>query len=414
MSRDGESPRIMMVAGEASGDLLGAELLAGLTARHPGLTVMGVGGRRMREQGLESLYDTNDLSVIGLVEVLRRLPRLVRVFNHLHGLLKTRRPHLLITIDLPDFNFMLARRAKALGIPVLHYVGPQVWAWRRGRVQRIARILDHLLVLFPFETEIYAGTGLPVTFVGHPLVRKAVPGGGGGQPFDRAAMRRSLGVADGEKLVVLLPGSRHGELQRLLGVMVAASRQLADDPGDVRFVLALAETLTPEDLAACWPIDDGDPESERFRRTVSIRRTGTYDVIAAADAALVASGTATLETALLGTPMVVVYRVNRLTYEIGRRVIRVPFISLVNLVAGRELVPERIQDEARPEILVADLRRLLTDTALTDGMRRGFAGIRRRLEPPPRSAVDVVADFLDTLRDHGPDQLPPHSNQTGE
>jgi len=368
-----------------------------LSVHHPRLTVLGVGGKRMRKRGIKGPYDINDLSVIGLVEVLRRLPRLIEVFRHLHQLLKRERPHLLITIDLPDFNFMLARRAKALGIPVVHYVSPQVWAWRRGRVARIARLLDHLLVLFPFEADIYANTGLPVTFVGHPLVQKAVPGvgnDGNNGSWNRETMRHKLGLADDEKLVVLLPGSRHGELKRLLGIMVNGCQQLATRIKNVRFVLILAETLIPEDISKYWPTDGNNLESERFRRKVSIHRTDTYDVIAAADAALVTSGTATLETALLGTPMVVVYRVNRLTYEIGRRVIRVPFISLVNLVAGRELVTERIQDTAHPDHLAADLEQLLTNTAKTRIMRKGFEEIRNRLAPPTRTAADVVAGIL--------------------
>ncbi len=397
MTQPTDSTRIVMVAGEASGDLLGADLLEGLASRVPGLTVLGVGGRGMRERGLKGPYDINDLSVIGLVEVLRRFPRLLEVFRHLVGLLKRERPRLLITIDLPDFNFMLARRAKALGIPVIHYVSPQVWAWRRGRVARIARILDHLLVLFPFEKAIYADTGLPVTFVGHHLVRKAVPGLGSGwnnRPWDRKEMRRRLGLADDDQLVVLLPGSRHGELKRLLGVMAMACHRLQKRRQRVRFALILADSLTPEDIAGHWPVDKNDPEIERFKSEVSIHRTDTYDVVAAADAALVASGTATLETALLNTPMVVVYRVNRLTYEIGRRVIRVPFISLANLVAGRELVKERIQDEADPDILAGDLERLLTDEKTIGTMRRGFEEIRQRLAPPAQVAADVVADIL--------------------
>lgn len=380
-----------MVAGEASGDLLGGELLAALRVRFPSLVVFGVGGPQMRAQGLDGKFDINDLSVVGLVEVFRRFPRLMRVFLHLVRLLEVERPRLLITIDLPDFNFLLAGRAKALGISVVHYVSPQVWAWRRGRVARIARLLDHLLVLFPFEPAIYAQTNLPVTFVGHPLVDR-VAGDKQGEACARSreAMRRALGVAPGEKLVVLLPGSRHGELQRLLSPMLMACQSLAGQMSGVRFALALADSLSFDDFKACWPVGAVGVQEEML----SVRRGETHGLLLAADAALVASGTATLEAALLGVPMVVVYRVHRLTYELGRWLIQVPFISLVNLVAGHALVTERIQMGLKPDILAQDLIQLLTDKVAVEKMQTGFMGIREKLSRPTRQAVDVIADFL--------------------
>ncbi|MEO5348454.1 MAG: lipid-A-disaccharide synthase [Magnetococcus sp. YQC-3] len=386
-------PKIVMVAGEASGDLLGGELLSALRARFPRLDAWGVGGVRMRSAGLQGRFDVNDLAVVGLVEVVRHFPRLWRVFFYLVRLLEVERPRLLITIDLPDFNFLLARRAKALGIPVVHYVSPQVWAWRRGRVNRIARLLDHLLVLFPFEPAIYAQTSLPVTFVGHPLTHLAVVA-----PGTREAVRRSLEMAPGEQLVVLLPGSRRGELRQLLAPLLATCRELSRRLPQVRFALALADTLSREDLDRCWPTGltghDALPQ-------IMVLRGETYELLSAADAALVASGTATLEAALLGTPMVVVYRVNRLTYEIGRRLIQVPFISLANLVAGHALVTERIQGELVPERLAQDLERLLTDAEAVAMMRSGFAAVREKLSHPLRQPVDVVSDFLTETTDDG-------------
>ncbi|MBF0368271.1 MAG: lipid-A-disaccharide synthase [Magnetococcales bacterium] len=373
---DSPPVRLMMVAGEASGDLLGGTLLTTLRSAIPDFEVVGVGGSRMRQAGLTTPYDVNDLSVIGLVEVVRRLPRLIEVFRYLNRLLEENRPDLLITIDLPDFNFLLARRARALGIPVVHYVGPQVWAWRRGRVKRIAPLLKHLMVLFPFEPAYWQKTDLPVTFVGHPLVQQAVP------KTPRDETRRKLGVAEDEKLVVVLPGSRKGEIQRLLGVMTEACQELQQRQPKTRFVLALADTLTPEEAPWPWQVIQG----------------GTYDLLAAADAAMVASGTATLETALLGTPMVVVYQVNRITYEIGRRVIRVPFISLANLVWEGGLVTERIQDQARPQILAGDLETLLTDSEERQRLQRGYHQIRERLSNPDRQAVDVILEILQKLR----------------
>ena len=376
----------MMVAGEASGDLLGGALLTELRDRFPQLTAVGVGGTRMRASGLQGQFDINDLAVVGLIEVIRHFPRLRQVFLYLTRLLEEERPQLLITIDLPDFNLLLAKRAKALGIPVVHYVSPQVWAWRRGRVVRIAHLVDHLLVLFPFEAAIYKQTSLPVTFVGHPLVHLAVPTGAG------AVVRRELGMAPEEKLLLLLPGSRQGELRQLLGPLLATCRLVARLLPQVRFVLALAESLSQVDLQAHWP--DLSSEQGRGLPPIVIRRGETYPLLEAADAALVASGTATLEAALLGTPMVVVYRVNRLTYEIGRRLIQVPFISLANLVAGYGLVTERIQDEVSPHLLAKDVLALLTERERMEQMRGGFAAIRAQLSDPERQAVEVISEFL--------------------
>ncbi|MBF0342120.1 MAG: lipid-A-disaccharide synthase [Magnetococcales bacterium] len=380
-------PRLMLVAGEASGDNLGAGLLQALRSRHPDLEARGVGGSRMIAQGFSSLCDLNELSVIGLVEVVRRLPGLIRRHRQLTNMLDSWRPDLLITIDLPDFNFLLARRAKALGIGRIHYVGPQVWAWRAGRVGKLARLLDHLLVLFPFEEDVYAGSGLPVTFVGHPLAQRPLP-----EVAERLATRRELGLAEGERLLLLLPGSRLGEIRRHLGVMVAACRRVAA-LGGVRCVLAVADTLTPEDLAEVMR-QEPDPEVRAFFPRIELRQGMTGRLLTVADAAMASSGTVTLEAALSGTPMTVLYRVNRLTYEIGRRVIRVSHIALPNLVAGWTLVPERIQHEANPELLAADVQGLLFDGVSAERQRTGFREIRARLAQPVKSPAEVVSEFL--------------------
>ena len=385
--------KIMMVAGEASGDLLGGELLASLRLRFPDLVAFGVGGSHMRASGLQASFDINDLSVVGLIEVLKCFPRLSHIFFSLSRLLALHRPRLLITIDLPDFNFLLAKRAKALGIPIIHYVSPQVWAWRQRRVTKIARLLDHLLVLFPFEPALYAQTNLPVTFVGHPLVdRVALKMEGSGERISRESERSRLGLASGEKLVVLLPGSRRSELQRLLATMVTTCYRVAEQRPGVRFILALANTLSIEEVMAHWPT--GINTSKALQPEISIRRGETRSLLAAADAALVASGTATLEAALLGAPMVVIYRVNRLTYLIGKQLIQIPFISLANIVAGYGLVEERIQDDANPEVLSQDIMHLLNDIEAVRTMRIGFDQIRDTLSRPDRQAIDVIAEYL--------------------
>lgn len=385
-------PRILMVAGEASGDNLGAALLADLRGFYPDLESFGVGGTRMMTQGFSTLCDMNDLSVIGLVEVVRRLPRLWRRHRQLVALLKERRPDLLVTIDLPDFNFLLARRAQALGIPRIHYVGPQVWAWRSGRVRKLAALLDHLMVLFPFESDSYTGSGLPVTFVGHPLAARPLP-----ELAEREQTRRELGLGVGDRLVVLLPGSRVGEIGRHLGVMVSACRQVAEAEGGIRCVLAVADTLSSRLFAEVMAGESDAGTRDFFASSTHLRQGMTGRLLAAADAALVCSGTVTLEAALLGTPMAVLYRVNRFTYEIGRRVIRVPFIALPNLVAGRALVPERIQGEATSERLAQDLLVLLRDGRSAADQRVGFAEIRARLAQPVQRPAEVVAGWLERL-----------------
>ncbi|MBF0589125.1 MAG: lipid-A-disaccharide synthase [Magnetococcales bacterium] len=377
-------PKICMVVGEASGDFLGAELLVELRERYADLEAFGVGGPKMDAVGFDRRYEANDLSVIGLVEVFRNLPRLYRVFRHLVQSLKSRKPDLLITIDLPDFNFMLARRARKMGITVVHYVSPQVWAWRSGRVKKIAGWVDHLLALFPFEPEIYAESGLPVTFVGHPMVQRVHPS------RSVAEIRQDLGLEADQKLVTLLPGSRLGEISRLLPVMLESARKLMQRRDDLRFALGCADTVDPDTLRV-WIAGYDDLR-------LQVRSGQTFDLMAASNAAIIASGTATLEAALLETPMVVIYRVNRVTYEIGRRVIQVPHIALANIVAGRELVPERVQQQASPAIITEDIEKILDDPEISQRMCAGFREIRERLSPPPERAGHVVAGLLERAR----------------
>ncbi|MBF0284740.1 MAG: lipid-A-disaccharide synthase [Magnetococcales bacterium] len=373
--------KIALVAGEASGDLLGAELLAGLRRRFPELEALGVGGPRMARQGVKSLFPMETLSIIGLVEAVRRLPSVWRAFRQVARMLETQRPDLLVTIDLPDFNFRLAATAKKFNIPVVHYVSPQVWAWRAGRVHQVARRVDHLLALFPFEPPYYAGTGLPVTFVGHPLVQTARP------DHPPEAVRRELGLVPGERLLTLLPGSRRGELERLTPVMAQTCALLRRQRPELRFALALAETLTEVEARRIWAETPDAPP-------VILLQGRTYDLVSAAEVVVAASGTATLEVALLGTPMVVVYRVNALTYAIGRRVIRVPWISLVNVTAGQGIVPERIQEACEPLTLSRDVIQLLDDPEARQRQKEGFDLVRRQLGAPQEEACDVVARFL--------------------
>ncbi len=382
MSASAEPPAgasVLLVAGEASGDLRGAELLAELRRRSPGLRAFGMGGERLRAAGLDVLVDAGEVSTMGFTEVVGKLGAVLRSYRRLRRALlgdggRGRRPDLAILIDLPDFNLRLAAVARRAGIPVLYYVSPQVWAWRRYRVRTLARRVDHLAVVFPFEAEIYAGL-TEVTFVGHPALETVRPTRG------RAETRASLGVGESERLVALLPGSRPAEVRSLLPAMLASLERLG--PG-VRGVLALADEglrpLAERAVAAGVPAIAG----------------ATYDLVAAADLALTASGSATLETALLGTPMVILYRMSGPSFALARLLVRVPHIGMPNLILGERVVPELIQGEANAERIVEEARPLLFDPERGARMREALARVRARLGRPGAAgrAAEIAARML--------------------
>ncbi|HXG05670.1 MAG TPA: lipid-A-disaccharide synthase, partial [Candidatus Binatia bacterium] len=316
-------PQLMLVAGEASGDLHGAALARALQVLAPDVRLYGMGGPRMAEAGVRLLVDARDTAVVGFSEVIRALPALRRVFRRLAAALQTDRPDALVLVDFPGLNLRLARVAHAARVPVVYFVAPQIWAWRPGRIETIRRYVSLVLAVLPFEPPIYARAGVRAIFVGHPVLDEvaAAPA--------RSQARRALGVGDAEPVVGLLPGSRQREIERLAPLMRDAARIIrASRPGS-RFVVALAPAVEPEAVAAHLA---GGPPLQLHR--------GAHTVMRAADVLIVASGTATLEAALLGTPMVVCYRVSWVSEIIGRAVSRVPWISLVNLVLGRAVVPE--------------------------------------------------------------------------
>lgn len=359
-----EKPRILLVAGEASGDRYGAHLIAALREQAGGIACFGIGGDRMIREGFEPLYESRRLAVVGLVEVLTRLPLYLRVMRDLRRRVAADRPDLAVLIDFPDFNLRLARHLKRAGIPVLYFVGPQVWAWRRGRVRTIAGRVDAMALILPFEASLYAGTGLEVEFVGHPLVDLAAPRCG------REEARRRFGIGAGETAVGLLPGSRPGESRRILPVLLAAARILRRRLPRTRFLVPLADTLDRADLEA-GVRREGVP--------VEVVEDQFYEVLTACDAAAVASGTATLEAALLGLPMVIVYRLHPLTHWIGSRLATVEMIGLANLVLGRRVVPELVQKECRPERVAAEIARLIDDPDHRARIQAALAGVRDRL-----------------------------------
>ncbi|MFO7605415.1 MAG: lipid-A-disaccharide synthase [Desulfurivibrionaceae bacterium] len=374
--------KVMIVTGEASGDMHGANLIKAMRAIQPDLTVFGMGGEALIGQGMEPLYDAAKLSVVGLAEVFGHLRDIVAAQRLLGRKLQTERPGVLILIDLPDFNLMLAAKAKKLSIPVFYYVSPQVWAWRGGRVKKIKRLVDRMAVIMPFERDFYRRRGMEVDFVGHPLLDEVRVG----KPREQFLAEHDI-RPEGQRIVGILPGSRRREVSTMLPVFIEAGRLLRDKLGPLTFLLPVAPSLTEEDLAGC-----GLEESDLDIRLVRAER---YDLMAACDAVMAASGTVTLELAILNVPMVVSYRVSPLTYFLGRRFIKVAYASLINLIAGREVVVELLQEDATPEKISAELARLLGDHRVAAVMKEELAGVVAGLGSPgaSRRAAELALDL---------------------
>jgi lipid-A-disaccharide synthase len=368
----------MISCGEPSGDLYAGALAVEIRRRAPGAAVFGLGGQRLMAGGGELLADYRGISVTGLVEALRVVPRSLAVMNRLLDAARSEKPQALVVIDFPDFNFRLAAAVKKLGIPIIYYISPQLWAWRKGRMNVMKRIADRVLVIFPFEERLYREAGVPVEFVGHPLVDLAKAH----EPRD--AFRREIGIASGSRVVALLPGSRPNEVERLLPVMRDAARQISRQLPDVSFVIARAPSLDDRLFSAVhW---------ENLHVSQVLARTD--DVLAVSDVAITASGTATVQTALHGVPMVVVYKLSPLSYNLGRRFVHVDTFAMVNLIAGRRIVPELIQDECTAPNIAREVLRLLSDQSRADEMKNDLAGMRHALGPSGasgRAAEAVLA-----------------------
>lgn len=365
---------LLVVAGEASGDLHGAEILRELKDRDPGLRVVGVGGAKMAPYLDRKLADVADLSVMGLLEVLRHLPTLKRIFREVVDAAVAERIDAALFLDYPGFNFRLAKalRERIPAARLHQFVCPQVWAWKKGRIPKLGRTLDALYCLFPFEPTLFADFPVEAVWVGHPLVEVVKP------ERDRPAFLREAGLDPEARTVALLPGSRPGEVSRLLPPMAELVRNWRGEP--LQWVLPLAPTL---DEAWVRGLLGGAP--------VVLVRDRTYSALAAADAALVASGTATLECALLGTPLAALYRFHPLTYLVAKAVVTVKHFSLPNLVAGRGIIPELVQGQVSPQVLAETLVGLL-DSARGEAMRRDLAELRGRLGES--GAAGRVAEHL--------------------
>ena len=356
--------QVLVIAGEKSGDMHAAKVVREILARDPSVKFFGVGGDELRKAGVEILQDASGMAVLGLWEVLKKFGYFREVFYRILGEALRRKPDAILLVDYPGFNLRFAEAAHKSGLKVLYYVCPQVWAWHRSRIAKMAKIVDRLMVIFPFEVDVFAGTGLRTDFVGHPLIEST----------DRVLAAPDVALPwRGAPRVALLPGSREQELKRILPSMLGAAGLVAKSHPGASFILA-ASSAAMADLAR--RIVAAQPASAA---RIEIVEGQTRQILKQADAAWIASGTATVETALMGCPMVVVYRTSWLTYEVGRRVIRVPHLGMVNLLAGRELCPELIQHRVTPENLAAAIAPLLTDTDVRRAMKDGLRQVREKL-----------------------------------
>jgi len=372
------APEILISAGEASSDMYAARLATALHARTRA-RLFGMGGKRMAEAGVELIADYHQVAVVGISEVLHKIPAVVGVQRKIAAEAVRRRAALAILVDSPGTHLGVARRLKNNGIRVGYFIGPQVWAWRPGRVRVVKRLVERMVVIFPFEEAIYREAGVPVDFVGHPLVDVVKAS------TSRADFAARHGLDTNRPIVTLLPGSRRSEIERHYPLIMEACERLSrevQNRGAIQFVLAAAPALETELFAPY------------AKPGVSVTRVegATYDALGAADCAIVASGTATVEAALLGTPMVVVYRVSPTSAFVLRRMVRSPFIAMVNLIAGRRVVPELIQDQFTSSAVEQEVRKLLESPAARDEMKLGLAGVRTKLGPG--GAIERAADIF--------------------
>jgi lipid-A-disaccharide synthase len=377
--------RVMISCGEASGDLYAGALAEELRKRAPSVEIFGFGGQRLRQAGADVVGDFDGLTVTGLTEALRVIPRSYAMLRRLVALARERKPDVFVPIDFPDFNFRLMAALKRLGIPVVYYVSPQLWAWRPARMTTMKALVDRALVIFPFEEALYDEAGVPVQFVGHPLVDIALSE----QP--RSAFLRDRGLIPGAPTVALLPGSRPNELRRIAPTIVKSLPLIAEKLPDVQFVVACAPNL-PDTLFA--------PFLTESRAKVVLVHDRTDDALAASDAVITASGTATVQAALHERPMVVVYKLSPLTYAVGKPFVRVDTYAMPNLVAGKRVVPELIQSEFTPARVAAETVAFLTDRERHARTREALRRVREKLGTRGASgrAAEAILDVARTRR----------------
>jgi lipid-A-disaccharide synthase len=358
--------RILIVSGEASGDQHGASLVRAVHSLAPDIQFIGMGGNHMRKAGVDIRVDAGPLAVVGAIEVLRHIFPIYRAWKTLRSIIREEPPDVLVLIDYPTFNLHLAKIAKRAGIKVLYYISPQIWAWHRSRIHTIRARVDKMLVVFPFEEALYRAHGVPVAYVGHPLAGKVRA------DKDPALMRQEWGIEPQARVIGLLPGSRQGEIRRLLPVMLETAKRLHISYPDLHFVLPLADTLSIGDIA---------PYLQSLEKVLPIHIIPQqfYNTLQLCTAAIVTSGTATLETALLEVPMVIVYKTAASTYHIAKRILNIPHIGLCNIVAGKAIVRELIQQAAHPKAMAAEIAHILEDMPYRETMQTNLRAVKNKL-----------------------------------
>lgn len=370
----------MIIAGETSGDLHGAKLVNALLKRNNGLFFCGIGGQALKEIGVDILIDAHEISVVGIAEVFSKIPNILKSLRMVKSTFKNMRPDLLILIDFPDFNLRVAATAKRMGIPILYYISPQIWAWRPGRVKKIDKLVDHMAVILPFEEDFYRKQRIPVTFVGHPLLENSLP------------TKESIEDKwkDDIPAIGLLPGSRHGEIERHLPVMINAARLLLKKIEAIKFIISLSPDVEEKYVKEIVRKHKGEADFE-------IAAGNVRSVLEQSKVVVAASGTVTLESAISGTPMVIIYKVSPLSFWLGKAMIRVNNIGLVNLIAGKEIVPELIQKEASSERIADMVFKMLNDPSGLKQLSLNLLAIRDKLGGP--GASERVADIAFRMLD---------------
>ncbi len=355
--------KIMLIAGEASGDAHGADVVRALLKLDPAVDCFGIGGRKMEEAGCRIKMDSKAIAVMGVFEVTRHFKAIRQAWSLALDLLAKEKPDCVILIDYPGFNLRFAEKVKAFGIKVLYYVSPQIWAWKKGRIHKIKRLVDHMAVILPFEEKIYQKAGVPVTFVGSPLLEQV-------RRHEKMAAREELNLSQNAIIVGLLPGSRLSEIERLLPELIDAAEILKRRYPHIQFVLPLADTIKESDI---WPyLDDADVPLVLIRRK-------SHLTMAASDVLIGSSGTATLEAAVVGTPMVVIYKMNPLTFAIAKRVVKIPFISLPNILAKKRIYPELIQDQAKSTRIAEEAERFIDEESYAERVRADLSNVAKLL-----------------------------------
>lgn len=372
--------RILISAGEASGDIYASRVVEELRKRHPDAEFFGCAGPRMQAAGVRAVVDQRSLAVVGIVEVIAHIPRIYGEFRKLLRAAKQEKPDLAILTDSPDFHLRVAKKLRAMGIPVVYLIAPQAWAWRQGRVKTMQRTLKRLLCIFPFERTFFEKHGVPTTFIGHPLAHIV------GTSLNRKEFLERHQFSQEDRLVVLLPGSRHGEAARHIPDLIEAAN-LIRGQADVRFLMAFPKGFGVESTTF----------GELLRRaSIQVIEGETWDCVAHAEVALAASGTVTIEAAMLGTPMVTFYRVNELSWRLGRWMVKAPFLSMVNLVAGHRVAAELIQHDMTPGALANETLRLLNDATAREKMKSELAQVREKLTSE-RDPMIVAADEIEKV-----------------